>query len=99
MKNDSTEWSYSPFKISNNTLRKKIEECRYEIFYKNNFNDWVSNFALNLEHIWNELSASELDPTPSSKKTLNNKSCIIIGSGPSAKKHKHIELLSASDYN
>ena len=99
MKNDNTKWSYSPFKISNNALRKKIEEYRYESFHKNNFNDWVSNFALNLEHIWNELSASELDPTPSSKKTLNNKSCIIIGSGPSAKKHKHLELLSASDYN
>lgn len=57
------------------------------------FNVWVKNFALNLNKIWEESSARELDPS------INNQSrkkdiAIVIGRGPSLKKHNHLEMLA-----
>ena len=59
---------------------------------------WVQNFALNLNHIWNESSARELDPTKDQSYKVEEHSAIVIGRGPSIKKHKHLELLANSEY-
>ena len=68
------------------------------LHYKS-YNEWVTNFALNLPHIWNEKSASKLKPNISSKDQSNTRSAIVIGRGPSLKKNKHLELLANSDYD
>ena len=61
------------------------------------FDNWVQNFAINLENIWNETSAKELEFDNNQKQ--KNNSAIVIGRGPSIKKHKHLELLAQSNYN
>jgi hypothetical protein len=79
-------------KPSQKEIEKTMEKLHYE-----SFDEWVQNFAINLNNIWNESSARELDPTSNQKSYLNN-SAIVIGRGPSLKKHKHLELIAKSDY-
>ena len=75
-----------------------IEESMKKIHYES-YDQWINNFALNLEYIWKELSATELAHT-ADKLTENQKSsAIVIGKGPSLKKFHHLELLRESDYN
>ena len=75
-----------------------IEESMKKIHYES-YDQWINNFALNLEYIWKELSAAELTHT-ADKLTENQKSsAIVIGKGPSLKKFHHLELLRASNYN
>jgi len=61
------------------------------------FDNWVQNFATNLENIWNEASAKALEFDNNQKQ--KNNSAIVIGRGPSIKKHNHLELLAQSNYN
>ena len=61
------------------------------------FDEWIENFALNLENIWNEKSANVLN-TSSENISNNQNSAIVIGRGPSVNKNKHLELLAESDY-
>ena len=75
-------------KISLETIMEKIQCASYD--------DWVKNFALNLDNIWNESSAAELTPTNSKTKL---QSAIVIGRGPSVKKKGHLELLAKSNFN
>ena len=75
-------------------LQKSIEDIMKKKQYEN-FNEWVTNFALNLSNIWNEKSAKELNPSPNQR---GNHSAIVIGRGPSINKHEHLKLLAASDY-
>ena len=75
------------------TIEKKWEEVYYKKFY----DEWVQDFALNLNDIWNESSAKDLDPTKTSSLS-NENSAIVIGRGPSIKKHNHLELIANSDY-
>jgi len=63
-----------------------------------NFEEWVTNFALNLPDIWNEKSARELDPSNVSSYKKENNSAIVIGKGPSINKHNHLKLLAESNY-
>lgn len=86
----------------NYILKEKIPRTKEELiekvandFYQKDFEKWVQSFALNLNSIWNEPSAREL--TPKNFQTEEN-SAIVIGKGPSLKKHQHLELLANSDY-
>ena len=75
-----------------------IERAFEKNHYKKNYESWINHFALNLNDIWNELSARELDPSLDINfKPLNN-SAIVIGRGPSLKLHNHLEILAKSDY-
>ncbi len=81
-------------KILKNEIEKKWEKVYYEKFY----DVWIQNFALNLNDIWEDPSAKELDPTKDPKFRLEQNSAIVIGRGPSVKEHKHLELLANSNY-
>ncbi|MGI0060959.1 MAG: 6-hydroxymethylpterin diphosphokinase MptE-like protein [Nitrosotalea sp.] len=80
------------------TTQRKMEEVIQRYFYDHDFEQWVKNFALNLEYIWKESSAAELNPVKGSKSKNNKQSAIVIGRGPSIKKYKQLELLASSDY-
>lgn len=81
-------------KINQTEIEKVMEKMYYERLYEN----WVTNFAINLNNIWNESSARDLDPSDDSSFKKEEHSAIVIGSGPSVKKRKHLELLASSDY-
>src|SRR3990170_4826088 len=81
----------------NDLLQNEIEK-RMEKIHLESFPEWVQNFALNLNYIWQESSAGELNPYPDSPTSYSKNSAIIIGRGPSLKKNNHLELLADSDY-
>lgn len=74
----------------NDILEKIFAKAAYDKFY----DDWIRNFALNLENIWNGHSARDLMPK-------ENKSYpgIVIGRGPSLEKHQHLKMLADSKYD
>ena len=80
-------------KNSQITIEEIMKKTQYE-----NFGEWVKNFALNLTNIWNEPSARMLDPSKVQTYDKNKHSAIVIGRGPSIKKHDHLKLLAESDY-
>jgi len=82
-------------KLTQDGIEKKWAKVYYEKFYT----AWVQNFALNLNNIWNESSARELNPNKNSTLEIKKNSAIVIGRGPSVKEHKHLELLANSNYN
>ena len=73
-----------------NTIENELNNVTYERFY----NEWVKNFSLNLDHIWNGNSAREL----MSDTISDNKCSIVIGRGPSLLKNNHLQLLEKSNY-
>lgn len=79
--------------------QNEIEEVMKKMYYDRLYEKWVTNFALNLHDIWNESSAKDLDPTIDDRYVKENHSAIVIGSGPSVRKKKHLELLANSDYS
>ncbi len=81
--------------LSSKELQLSIENIMKKKQYEN-FNEWVTNFSLNLPNIWNEKSAKILNPKLQNKK--ENNSAIIIGRGPSINKYEHLKLLAESDY-
>lgn len=89
------EWFNFVFKNESPTTQTKIEKVMEKLHYTESFDDWVQNFAMNLNHIWEESSARTLSIDASDN---NYNSAIIIGRGPSIKKHKHLELIANSDY-
>ena len=82
---------------SSKNLQITIEEIMKKTQYEN-FGEWVKNFALNLTNIWNEPSARMLDPSKDQTYDKNKHSAIIIGRGPSIKKHDHLKVLAESEY-
>lgn len=99
----STEWdswfNYILNSISLKQIKKtSLEEVMEKKYNEVQFDDWVKNFALNLEHIWQEPSAKVLDLSNecSSSEKLT---AIVIGRGPSLKQHKHLEQLADSNYD
>ena len=99
----NTKWDDWFNFIADSYLRKeknqpKIEKVFEENHYKKNYEDWVKFFSLNLNDIWNELSARDLDPSNDPSYDLKKHSAVVIGAGPSIKKHNHLELLANSDY-
>jgi hypothetical protein len=83
--------------IPSESLQHSIEEVMKKTQYEN-FDEWVTNFALNLPYIWNEKSARDLDPSIDQNYKKENHSAIVIGRGPSINKHKHLKLLAESNY-
>jgi len=54
---------------------------------------WSENFALNLPYIREGRAINELEGMGKGKPS------IVIGAGPSLKKHKHLEILAKSDFD
>lgn len=81
-----------------NYNRVEIEKVMKKVYYE--FDTVVSyrisvrNFALNLENIWNEKSAKNLE-----KEKIGDNTAIVIGRGPSLKNHNHLEKLKSSNFN
>lgn len=67
--------------------------------HSKSYDEWVTNFALNLSNIWNEHSANQLKPDINLENSKEIRPAIVIGRGPSIKKNKHLELLAKSDFN
>jgi hypothetical protein len=78
-------------------LQSNIENIMKKEQYKN-FNEWVTNFAINLPNIWKEKSAKELNPKLQKNIEVKNNSAIIIGRGPAINKYEHLKLLAKSNY-
>ena len=70
------------------------EDVMKEMYYKDWYKIWVRNFALNLNDIWLEKSAKSLIPSLFPESSIS----IVIGKGPSAKKHDHFKLLAESNF-
>lgn len=70
-----------------------IEKSMMKIQYQD-FDVWIKNFSLNLEHIWNENSSNDL----SKFSTSENDTAIVIGRGPSIDEHKHLAILAQSNF-
>jgi hypothetical protein len=93
------EWfTYICAPILKKSKKDEIEKVMEKLHYDQWYDIWVKNFALNLNNIWNESSARELDPTRNSKSKIGEHAAIIIARGPSIKKNKHLELLAKSSY-
>jgi len=89
------EWFESLLSISNRN--KSDKDIIEQIIRKNASNSWyeqwVKNFANNLQNIWEDPSANELSQIKDS-----DSSALVIGRGPSIMKHNHLELLANSDF-
>lgn len=79
-------------------MQDSIENIMKNLHYES-YNEWVTNFALNLPDIWNDSSAAKLKPNIINEDFKTIKSAIVIGRGPSLKKNNHLELLANSNYN
>lgn len=71
-----------------------IEKSMMNIQY-DNYDVWIKNFSLNLNNIWNETSSRDL----SKYSSKHNNTAIVIGRGPSIDEHKHLQLLSTSNFS
>jgi len=80
-------------KSQQSPIEEVMKNRQYEFF-----NDWVSNFALNLPSIWSGKSARDLDPSKNKNYEKEKNSAIVIGRGPAIKKFEHLKLLVESDY-
>ena len=83
---------------TDSNLQHSIENIMKNL-HNESYDDWVTNFALNLSDIWNEKSAICLKPNINPENQSEIHSSIVIGRGPSLKKNKHLEMLANSDYN
>lgn len=92
------EWFESVFNNKKMTKQETFEKVVQKFFYKNDYEQWIQNFALNLNDIWNENSAKILSPTKDYDLNSKENSAIVIGRGPALKKYKHLELLANSDF-
>lgn len=89
------EWFNSIFSEKHSSKQRMMEDVIRKFFYKNDFDQWVQNFALNLNDIWNGSNPSTL----SNANHNENASAIVIGRGPSLHKHNHLELLKKSNFS
>jgi hypothetical protein len=71
-----------------------IEKSMMNIQYED-YDVWIKNFSLNLSNIWNETSSRDLSKYSSKQ----NNTAIVIGKGPSIDEHKHLQLLSTSNFS
>lgn len=82
---------------TNSNTQSSIEEAMKNRQYEF-FNEWVSNFALNLPAIWDGKSAQNLNPSLDENYKPEEHSAIVIGRGPAIKKFNHLKLLLESNY-
>ena len=86
------EYTNNDDELTNESMEDSMKKIHYQYY-----DQWIQNFALNLENIWDDPSANNLvSPSNDSKNKQN--SAIVIGKGPSIDKNKHLELLAESDY-
>jgi len=90
------EWFNFCFGSKPSTSQTKIEKVMEKLHYES-FDEWVQNFAINLNYIWTESSARILNIAQEAHKR-NDNSAIVIGRGPSVKKHDHLKLIADSNY-
>jgi hypothetical protein len=88
----SFEYTNNDNELTNESMEDSVKRIHYQYY-----DEWIQNFALNLDNIWNEHSAKDLASLPSNLKNKQN-SAIVIGKGPSVDKNKHLELLAESNY-
>ncbi len=79
----------------NQKSKKTLEDVMKNV-HLTSFDDWVKNFALNLSHIWSEASANDLKKIHPVENKKNI--AIVIGGGPSIKKHNHLKILKKSNF-
>lgn len=84
------EWFLDIFSQKKSSRDKIVEK----FFYENDFEQWIQNFTLNLDKIQEELSAKQIIENHFDK----NDYVLVIGAGPSLKKHNHLEKLANSNY-
>ena len=84
------EWFKHLFGIKHKSQQDKLENAANKFFYAKNFDQWVKNFAINLNDIWKDDSAKILEPNQND--TQNENSAIVLGAGPAIKKFKHLEM-------
>lgn len=77
------------------STKEKLERIFEKITLEKYYDEWIHNFSLNLNNIQNDHSARELTPQTNSNSLS---SALVIGRGPSIKKHNHLEILSKSNY-
>ncbi len=83
MDHDSSVKSIDP-------IEKSMMNTQYE-----DYDVWIKNFSLNLNNIWKETSCRDLSKYSSKQ----NNTAIVIGRGPSIDEHKHLQLLSTSNFS
>jgi len=77
------------------STKEKLERIFEKITLEKYYDEWIRNFSMNLNNIQNDHSARELIPQTNSNSLS---SALVIGRGPSIKKHNHLEILSKSNY-
>lgn len=91
------EWFGELFsEVSEKNVEDTIEKVFRNSAYDKYYDDWIRNFVLNIENIWNGHSARDL--IPQKDNDLASSSAIVIGRGPSIKKHNHLQSLVDSEY-
>ena len=88
------EWINSVLPSGSKSIKDTIEKGLNDVTYERFYNDWVKNFSLNLDSIWNGHSAREL-----MQRNYSSKTSIVIGNGPSLLKNRHLELLGKSTFS
>lgn len=88
------EWFNEIFIIEEESDKDAVERIIRTNAQEYWYEDWVRNFALNLKNIWNGKNVKELSQNTTSKSC----SGLVIGRGPSIRKHNHLELLSTSKF-
>ena len=86
------EWINSTIVSKSTSVKDTIERELNDVTYDRFYVDWVKNFSLNLEQIWNGNSARELMQNNTSNAS------IVIGRGPSLLKNNHLEILKNSNF-
>jgi len=79
--------------------KNNLEKIMVSIHLEKSYEEWIKNFSLNLNHIWEEDSAKNLEIINQIDNGKTKNSAIVIGAGPSIKKHDHLKLLANSNYN
>ena len=90
------EWFQYIFEFKKKSQQEKMENAANKFFYDKNFEQWVKNFAINLNDIWKDEPTKNLQPDSPDDK--NDNSAIVLGGGPAIKKFNHLEILAKSDY-
>ena len=79
--------------MSENSSINPLEQSMKKIQYAD-YDNWITNFALNLDDIWNENSSKDLSQHHSNQNNI----AIVIGKGPSIDEKNHLQILANSNF-
>ena len=86
--------------VKEKNSRKAQKQILEEIFekktYDKYYDDWIRNFALNLNHIWKGRSVRDCSTY---ENQFKSKTGLVIGRGPSVIKNNHLEMLSSRGFD